>query len=69
VVANPVRAGLCAQAGEWKWSSYRALVGEVKRASFLTVSWLLGQFGRDPQRARETFRQFVRDAPARPRAP
>jgi putative transposase len=69
VVANPVRAGLCSHAGEWKWSSYRAVVGEVKRATFLTVGWLLGQFGRDPQRARETFRQFVRDAPAKPRAP
>src|SRR4051812_36887072 len=47
VVANPVRAGLCSHAGEWRWSSYRAVVGEVKRATFLTVGWLLGQFGRD----------------------
>jgi putative transposase len=69
VVANPVRAGLCSHAGEWKWSSYRAVVGDVKRATFLAVGWLLDQFGRDPQQARETFRQFVRDASARPRAP
>jgi hypothetical protein len=45
------------------------VVGEVKRASFLTIGWLLDQFGRDPERARSTYRQFVRDAPARPRAP
>jgi REP element-mobilizing transposase RayT len=69
VVANPVRAGLCSHAGEWRWSSYRAVVGEVKRATFLTVGWLLNQFGRDLERARATFREFVRDAPAKPRAP
>jgi hypothetical protein len=45
------------------------VVGDVKRATFLTVGWLLDQFGRDPQQARETFRQFVRDASASPRAP
>jgi putative transposase len=69
LVLNPVRAGLCASAGGWKWSSYRAVVGNVKLAGFLTVGWLLGQFGQDPRRARETFRQFVLDAPSRPRPP
>jgi REP element-mobilizing transposase RayT len=69
VVLNPVRAGLCSDAGGWKWSSYRAVVGEIKRAGFLTAQWLLLQFGKDPERARETFRQFVLDAPSRPRPP
>jgi REP-associated tyrosine transposase len=69
VVLNPVRAGLCSNASGWKWSSYRAIVGEIKRAGFLTVGWLLGEFGRDPSRARETFRQFVLDVPSRPRPP
>jgi REP-associated tyrosine transposase len=69
LVLNPVRAGLCSDAGGWKWSSYRAFVGEFQRAGFLSVGWLLGQFGRDPRRARETFRQFVLDAPSRPRLP
>jgi len=69
VVLNPVRAGLCSDPGGWPWSSYRAFVGEVRRAAFLTVDWVLGQFGREPSRARETFRRFVLDAPARPRPP
>jgi putative transposase len=69
VVLNPVRAGLCSDAAGWKWSSYRAVVGEAKRVGFLTVEWLLGQFGKDPARACETFRRFVLDAPARPRPP
>jgi len=67
VVLNPVRAGLCSEAGGWKWSSYGAVMGELKRAGFLTVEWLIGQFGKDPGRARETFRQFVLDAPSRAR--
>jgi REP element-mobilizing transposase RayT len=69
VVLNPVRAGLCSDAHGWSWSSYRALVGEGARAGFLTAGWLLGQFGRDPRRARDTFRQFVLDAPSKPRPP
>jgi putative transposase len=69
VVLNPVRAGLCSDAGGWRWSSYRAVVGEIKRAGFLTLDWLLGQFGEDQRQARETFRQFVLDAPSRPRPP
>ena len=29
IVLNPVRAGLCAEAGEWPWSSYLATAGSV----------------------------------------
>jgi putative transposase len=69
IVLNPVRAGLCRDAGGWPWSSYRAFVGEVRRASFLTVGWLLRLFGSEPPRARERFRRFVLEAPARARPP
>jgi putative transposase len=58
ILLNPVRAGLCASAGEWRWSSYRATVSalsEVPRPS----TWLLGQFGSDLPRARERFAAFV----------
>jgi len=65
VVLNPVRAGLCEKPGDWPWSSYRAVVMRVSPPRFLTIDWLLSQFGRDPQRAREEFRIFVFDAPAR----
>jgi putative transposase len=58
ILLNPVRAGLCRSAGEWRWSSYRATVSalsELPRPS----TWLLSQFGRDPNRARERFAAFV----------
>ena len=68
VVLNPVRAGLCERASDWRWSSHRAVVGEA-RSAVLTVSWLLSQFGVDTDRARESYQRFVLDAVARPRPP
>jgi REP-associated tyrosine transposase len=59
---------LCRDASGWRWSSYRAMVGEAKSTALLTVGWLQAQFGRDLARARQTFRAFVQDAP-RPRPP
>jgi hypothetical protein len=67
VALNPVRAELCDDPAEWPWSSYGALTGEAKPASFLTREWLLAQFARDPARAQESFQTFVREAPPRAR--
>jgi putative transposase len=59
VLLNPVRAGLCAHPGEWRWSSYRATVGTAKPEPFLDVERLRSLFGSNPQRARVAFRVFV----------
>lgn len=56
---NPVRAGLCADAGGWKWSSYRALAGDARRPRFLTTERVLEQFDLDPTKARAEFKRFV----------
>ncbi len=55
ILNNPVRAGLCADASGWEWSSYRALVGDDPAPAFLTTERLLAYFGRD----REALRRFV----------
>jgi REP-associated tyrosine transposase len=65
IALNPVRAGLCEDVAGWSWGSYRALVGEAPRATFLTTEWLLSQFGREVRHAHEAFRTFVREAPPR----
>jgi REP-associated tyrosine transposase len=65
IVLNPVRAGMRASAAEWAWSSYRAAAGTIQAPSFLTLDWLLGQFGRDCTAAREAYRRFVMEAPIR----
>jgi REP-associated tyrosine transposase len=65
VPLNPLRAGMCRDAAGYRWSSFRATVGDVPRPRFLKADWLLSQFGRTPEEAREAFRRFVHDAPAR----
>jgi putative transposase len=59
VVLNPVRAGLCARAEEWPWSSYRATAGLVEAPPWLTTSWILSQLGRQTRRAQDRYREFV----------
>lgn len=60
-VRNPVDAGLCGSADEWRWSSYRASVGLDHPPSFLDVGCFLSYFGDTPQRAVSVFRAFVDD--------
>jgi len=59
VVLNPVRAGLVRRPGEWKWSSYRATVGEGKRSPFLEIDWVLSQFGCSQEKAKRAYRRYV----------
>jgi REP-associated tyrosine transposase len=40
IVLNPVRAGLVAHPGEWRWSSFRATAGEATVPGFLSVDWM-----------------------------
>lgn len=58
---NPVRAGMCGRAGEWRWSSHNAVVGKAK-AKWLDIKDLLARFaarfGGDPASPR-TYARFV----------
>jgi putative transposase len=65
IVLNPVRAGLCGHPGEWRWSSYSAMLGERDRPAFLQTAWALSLFNKEPKRARELYREFVAAAPPR----
>ncbi len=60
VVLNPVRAGMVRHAGQWRWSSYRATAGQRPAPSWLTVSWVLAQFGRRRAQAVDRYKAFVR---------
>lgn len=59
VVLNPVRAGMVAQTGQWPWSSYRAMVGEVASPTWLATDALLAQFGKTRFEARSRYKDFV----------
>jgi putative transposase len=60
VVLNPVRVGMVKAAGDWPWSSYRAMAGEAALAPWLQTDWLLGQFSAQRKRAIAKYIEFVR---------
>jgi len=64
VVLNPVRARMVDHAGDWCWSSFRAMTGEAVSPSFLSVDFLLSQFGTSVVRARDAYRRFVQEGMA-----
>lgn len=61
-VHNPVRSGLCAEPGEWPWSSYRACVGDEAPPPFLALRRLLSYFGDTDETGTSRFRAFVMSA-------
>ena len=59
VVLNSVRAGLCASAADWPWSSYRFMLGQTTAPAWLATDALIKQFGSTPARARAAYTQHV----------
>jgi len=47
VVLNPVRDGMVAHPGDWRWSSYLEMVGERSPPDWLATDRLLAQFATD----------------------
>jgi REP-associated tyrosine transposase len=56
---NPVRAGACADPGEWFWSSYRALVGEAPPPDFLACEEVRRLFDPIAGRGASALRAFI----------
>ncbi len=42
---NPVRAGMVKAVADYHWSSYKFLTGEIEAPLWMTLDWILGQFG------------------------
>ena len=61
IVLNPVRAGMAKHPRDSPWSSYRATVGEAQPLPFLSLDWLLEQFGSRRRQAVLAYREFVRE--------
>jgi putative transposase len=54
VALNPVRAGICARADQWRWSSYPQLIGMARVEPWLIVSEVRAWLGAsNPSRVRE----------------
>jgi REP element-mobilizing transposase RayT len=59
VVLNPVRSNAVNRPEDWIWSSYKATIGRTRKPSFLTVDWILSQFGGRRSEARALYKKFV----------
>jgi len=61
VVLNPIRAHMIKNIGDWKWSSYKAMIGEVNAQHWLETDWILGQFAKRRKIGMGKYIDFVRD--------
>lgn len=61
MVLSPARVGRVQRPRQWPWSSDRPTVGRAGVPSYLTVDWVLGQFGRRVREAWRAYGQFVRE--------
>jgi len=60
VVLNPVRAGIVALPGDWRWSSWGAMMDQSLSPEWLETGWLLRQFSENDAHARKAYEDFVR---------
>lgn len=58
IAANPVDAGLCASAADWRWSSHPAVVGHAVAPEWLDVARLLELLGGS---TRAAYARYVRE--------
>jgi hypothetical protein len=56
---NPVRAGMVKTPLEYLWSSYRYFIGEDKKPQWLTMEFVLGDFGGEGRRGFRGYREYV----------
>jgi len=59
IVLNPVREDLVEFPESWRWSSYRAMIGESEKPAALAIDWILSQFGDNKKSAMHLFKNYV----------
>lgn len=62
IAQNPVEAGLCRLAADWRWSSYSVLVRGLRKPLFLNPRPLFDAFGGGEAVAIRSLRALVEDA-------
>jgi REP element-mobilizing transposase RayT len=61
VVTNPFRIKGAPNFSSYKWSSYRALAGQVKTPTFLHNADVLSHFGKREKDAQRKYREYVKE--------
>lgn len=59
IVLNPVRAGICTDPADYRWSSYLDIMGKRDPADFLDVAFILSLFSQPGRSPREGYNDFV----------
>lgn len=59
IVLNPVRARAVTHPARYRWSSYRATVGQAPKPSWLSTDWVLSQFAQTRSVAQRRYARFV----------
>lgn len=60
VLLNPVRAQMVKTAGQYPWSSYRAMIDKTAPPDWLGRDWVLSQFATHKKTAQQKFIQFIK---------
>ena len=66
VLLNPIRAYMTKTAGQYRWSSYRAMIGKAANPGWLGRDWVLSQFAKRESMAQKKFIQFIREGANQP---
>ena len=66
VELNPVRAKMVKSAGQWPWSSYRAILGKTSAPPWLEVDFILSQFSSRKSEARRRYVRFIAQGKGQP---
>ena len=69
IVCNPVRANLCEEPKDWKWSSYNATAHGRNVPDFLKTDWILSRFSGELPTARKLYMDFVQDGLSKSKSP
>lgn len=61
VARNPVEAGLCARAEDWRWSGFGTSCGVAQTFPFVDASLIVATLGANAANAAQVLRALVRD--------